>query len=91
MSLRTPFVLQLAGLTQAALLRYRPIPIDAFVNEASAGHQLMCRTSDGHGAPTAAIATARIPRNPPLLGRKLLATWWCCRTMKAWPRNGLPV
>src|SRR6218665_362607 len=63
----------LSGLTPGAVIRYRPIPLGSYSSFTSEGYQLMYRSTGQQGQPTAAVTTVLIPKNAPLLDRKLLA------------------
>ena len=72
---KSPAASSLANAQAGDILRYRPIPLDAggYAGLVREGYQLMYRTTDGHGRPTASVTTILIPKNAPATGRKLLA------------------
>lgn len=55
------------------VLRYRAIPNTTYSARVSQAYQLMFRTTDGKGMPTAAVTTLLIPKTAPASGRKLLS------------------
>ncbi|MGC4059919.1 MAG: lipase family protein [Aquabacterium sp.] len=72
----SPSALSLNSAQPGDVLRYRPIPLNSgngYAGIVREGYQVMYRTADGRGKPTAAIATILIPANAPATGRKLLA------------------
>jgi pimeloyl-ACP methyl ester carboxylesterase len=56
------------------VLRYRTIPLGSYKSFTSAGYQLMYRTTNNDGAPSASITTVLIPSSAPASGgRKLMS------------------
>lgn len=55
------------------VLRYRAIPNTTYASRVSEAYQLMFRSTDGRGVPTAAVTTLLIPKTAPANGRKLLS------------------
>ncbi len=63
----------LATKQPGTVLRYRAIPNTTYSARVSEAYQLMFRSTDGRGVPTAAITTLLIPKTAPATGRKLLS------------------
>lgn len=68
-----PSASSLATKLPGTVLRYRAIPNTTYSSRVSQAYQLMFRTTDGRGTPTAAITTLLIPKTAPASGRKLLS------------------
>jgi acetyl esterase/lipase len=68
-----PPVAQLVSVEPGSVLRYRPAPNTAYGSLVSGTYQVMFRTSDTQGRPTAAITTVLVPKNAPATNRKLLS------------------
>lgn len=68
-----PTTYALASKQPGTVLRYRAIPNTTYSARVSQAYQLMFRSTDGRGVPTAAVTTLLIPKNAPASGRKLLS------------------
>jgi acetyl esterase/lipase len=69
----SPPASQLANVELGTILRYRTAPSTAYGSLVSGTYQVMFRTSDTQGHPTAAITTILVPKNAPATDRKLLS------------------
>jgi hypothetical protein len=70
---KSPSQSELTGKTPGTVLRYRPIPLGSYQTFTKEGYQLMYRSTGQKGQPTAVITTVLIPKNAPLIGRKVLS------------------
>lgn len=69
----SPTAYALAAKQPGAVLRYRAIPNTTYSARVSQAYQLMFRSTDGRGMPTAAVTTLLIPKTAPASARKLLS------------------
>jgi hypothetical protein len=70
---KSPTAAVLNAAAPGAVLRYRTTPNTSYASSVKEVYQVMYRTTDGQGTPTAAVTTLLIPTAAPATGRKLLA------------------
>lgn len=68
-----PSTWSLASKEPGDVLRYRQIPLGSYASFTSAGYQLMYRTTNNKGQPSASVTTVLVPSNAPSTNRKLLS------------------
>jgi pimeloyl-ACP methyl ester carboxylesterase len=69
----SPSAAVLASKNPGDVLRYRTIPLGSYKSFTGAGYQLMYRTTNNDGAPSASVTTILIPDSVPATGRKLMS------------------
>jgi hypothetical protein len=70
----SPSAAALASKSPGDVLRYRTIPLGSYKSFTGSGYQLMYRTTNNDGAPSASVTTVLIPDNMPAAGsRKLMS------------------
>jgi len=69
----SPSATALTSSNPGDVLRYRTIPLGSYKSFTGAGYQLMYRTTNNDGAPSASVTTVLIPDNVPATGRKLMS------------------
>lgn len=70
---KSPSASELASTQPGDVLRYRPAPQMANLAAVSDAYQLMYRSTNSQGIPSASVTTVIIPKQAPSSGRKLMA------------------
>ncbi len=72
---KSPTAASLASSAPGAVLRYRTIKAPDYTKNITAAYQLMYRTTDNNGAPSASITTVLIPATAPAAGRRQILAY----------------